>query len=351
MRIKSAILQVTHPHSLESLVHMFQAVGIECLLPNDACRSELLRCGCDTVVDVDRFYQAWDIEPRYRLNTVPPGALRRRDTLYVDIKAHRNGPRLWRYYPNLEANTLWYRINGGRPCNVPGKGDEINPPCPVLTPDRWFSRLGQPEVPQATLNKSYSFWPPFVRWEDFQTARRPHESPVCLVHNVSGWGYNELGDHLSAPAGPIRLRRYGGYGSPDGLLSYKEVPRTLSEALCLVHLQGQDCPGYALYEAIASACPVVVSRCFTGRWCMAGELFVEGETCLCFDRDYADGERAVDFPACAREAEGAIERLQDRELNQQIGEAARVRLSNIMWGRYPDYDHASLRSFLERMYP
>lgn len=353
--MKTAVCQVGHPGSLDSLAMMLRAVDYKVKVPGDRLMDALKHVGCDTIVSAANMAGGWN----GRLLTAPHeeatvADMLSRETVYVDTKAHRNGPKVVSRWPSLSGRVLWYRINGARPCHVPGKGDELNPGCPVLTPDPWYSELGRGYVPDATLARSYSMWPPYARWDEHQRPRqRSFAPPVCLTHALDGWGYGDVGRLLAKSVG---LKRYGGYGSPDGIYPMKDVPMLLSSAVCLLHLKSQDCPGYSLYEALASACPVVVSRMLID-WCMMHSLFEEGVTCLCYDRGVADGGAKdgqclpIDAKECAREAAERVAELRDPATNRRIGEAGRERLRQLMWSRDARSSTESLTEFMSREFP
>lgn len=369
---KTAILQVADTGPLESLVVMLRAVGYECNLPTEALRRELRSLGCDTVLGVNDLVRSGSYDRPLDLTEAGPADMSGAD-LYVDIKAHRNGPPVWARWPNLKGRTLWYRINGGEPEHVittrgEDCGDEVNVPCPVLTPNLWY-RLNPAEY-RSTWNGAplwkgptpttpdwnglaYPHWPPFVRWADYDHRRNSiqgggvrYEPPLCLVHNVRGWGYSDL-------VGPMRelgVRCHGG-GSPDGLLPHSHVAARLSSALCLVHLKSSDAPGYALYEALASACPVVCTRRLVWRNRMQ-ELFVPGETCLVVeDGESHAGLTPAEQESFVRQVGAYLERLADPDENRRIGEAGKARLEKLMWSADKPEDVASLRSFFQRNFP
>jgi hypothetical protein len=358
MKLSTAICQVGHPGSLESLVTMLTAVGINCLVPNGELRDHLKKMELDTVVDAKSTAIGWGGDILVKVGQATIRDLDRPDVLYIDIKAHRNGPRLWKHYSHLEKATLWYRINGGRPCIIPGKGDELDPPCPVLTPDPWYNGelpFNKDEarrvLPLGTLDRSYSCWPPFFRIQDHLQHLRAVEvytRPVSLIHNLNGWGYGEIGEELRKS---IDLECYGGYGSPDGLMPYKGIETTLGDALCMVHLKSQDCPGYALYEALASACPVIVTRMLIN-WCHMEELLIPGRTCFAFEHDQqvvADTTPdPVNAESCIQEIKDCVKLLQNPEWNKKIGEAGRKKLLEVMWTA--GKDGPSLADFMERMF-
>lgn len=352
--VRTAICQVGHPGALDSLVLMFKAVGWRVRVPGDHLRNQMRLQGCDTIVNADSLSRGWGGS----LATGPHEVATIADmtdpfAIVIDTKAHRNGPKLWSRWSSLQTRTLWYRINGGRPCIVESKGNELEPPCPVLTPDQWY-RPDKPlngTIPQSTLDKSYSFWPPYARWSDHWRPRKTtYTPPVCLVHGLNGWGYGEVGEELRKSIG---LKCHGGYGSPDTMLRMDLVPEALSQAICLVHLKSQDCPGYSLYEALASGCPVVVSRMLI-EWCKMSDLFIEGETCLCYDKGMVDtpaGYEPIDQVGCVNEIKKCVGELKDPVLNRKIGEAGRAMLRKLMWSSQAHSSTQSLTDFLNRMFP
>lgn len=351
---KIAVLQVADTGPLESLVIMLRGQDYECRLPTDKFKAELRSLGCDTVLDVKGLIQGMGYSPPMKLphadlkDLQTPGVI----DLYVDIKAHRNGPKIWTKYSHLKDKTLWYRINGGKPEHVikPGGedcGDEVNPPCPVLTPNLWYRDLqfkGMCDVSDQPLDEAYACWPPFYRFDEylFQNGRERQgrwEPPVCLTHNVAGWGYRDLIE----PAQRMGIRCYGA-GSPDGLIQHSVVARMLSNTLALVHLKTSDAPGYSLYEALAAGCPCIVSRCLIWKNRME-ELFVDDETCLTFGR--ASHEfTPEDVPSHMMEINDALMRLKNPTENSRIGRAGHDRLKELMW--HERRDHASLAEFLGR---
>lgn len=338
--MKIAVLQVCDTGPLESLVVMLRSAGYQCYLPNDSLKSRFRFAGCDTVLDVKGLVDNWGYDQPMPLPLADSDILDKCD-LYVDIKAHRNGPKLWNKWPRLQGRTLWYRINGGEPEHVIRNkedfGDERNPPCPVLTPNLWYREPG----PWQAI--SYACWPPFYRFNDYYAlwVREPlyFSDPICLTHNLVGWGYGELIDRCVS----LGVRCYGNR-SPQGLISHKEIPKLLSHAKCLVHLKTSDAPGYSLYEALAAACPLVVSRSLIWRNKM-GELFEPGVTCLAFDKPtHAD----CDVDSCQGEIKAAIEQLSDPEENRRIGMAGKERLQALLWN--VERDGHGLSEFLRKCF-
>lgn len=225
------------------------------------------------------------------------------------MKAHRNGPKLWQAFPALKERTLWYRINGGKPEHVINErgdhGDEINPPCPVLTPNQWYK--DKSVMSRGGLSNAYTCWPPFYRFDEYldRYPRKPTEPPLCLIHGIEGWGYRDLVE-------PMRKLGVGCYGvnAPDGLINHRDIPKRLSKALCMVHLKSSDAPGYALYEAMAAGCPIVCTRRLIWR-CRMEELLIPGETCLVFDRETHEGLTKKDVEECLAEVGGHLRELRN----------------------------------------
>ena len=336
---KLAICQVADTGPLESLVTMLRSSGYECLIPNKQLRAKLREIGCDTVLDIDGLVRGMGYSQPMPLPSASVQQMSEVD-LYVDIKGYRNGPLVWEHWPNLKDKTLWYRINGGKPENHPVAGDEINPPCPILTPNLWYRDKGP------WSKKAYSFWPPFLRFDDYYVKNGRvsggYTDPVCLTHNLAGWGYRLLIE----PIRELGVRCYG-EGSPDGLIQHSQVAEHLREALCMVHLKSSDAPGYSLYETMAAACPLVVTRRLIWRNRMQ-DLLEPGVTCLVFDQETEENLSPEDVTECTREVSEALVQLSDPVENERIGKAGHQRLKDVMWNE--DKDTKSLAKFMSGMY-
>jgi hypothetical protein len=344
--MKRAILQVADQGPTESLVLMLRAVGYTCLLPSARLRSELRSvCGrAGLVLDVDSLVRGMGYEvPRMGGAAIPEADEIRPGDVYADVKAHRVYDSVVGRWPHLRDRVLWYRINGCSPEHVikpDGEdcGDEVNPPCPVLTPNMWYKRPGPWQ------DRSYAVYPPFYRADEYypvhgRTASGP---PVCLVHGALGWGYGRLFDGFRAMG--VRIL---GAGSPDGLVSHAKIPATLAGALCMVHLKSSDSPGYAIYECLAAGCPLVCTRRLIWRSALE-ELLVPGETCLVFDRETHEGLTDADVASCTAEVRDHLERLRDPAENARIGQAGRERLRATTWSEGRAEDVESLRAFMAR---
>lgn len=361
---KTAILNVADQGPLESLVLMLQSVGYKCCLPTTGLRDHLRKIGCEMVLDPVDLTRSMGYDPPFWLPAVPTNFVPACD-LFVDVKVQKNHEKLVNEWPPLLGKILWYRINGGQPehvINIRGDhGDEMNPPTPILTPNMWYSKdhiiderriehgdgtSGIVSIPRPApwAGRAYACWPPFHRFDEYFTRHGRTDSytePVCLIHNLRGWGYEALIEN----ARNLGVKCYGA-GSPDGLLKHSVVPSLLSSTRCMVHMKSNDAPGYALYEALAAACPVVCTRRLIWRNCMHS-LFEPDKTCLVFDQETHDGLTEADVRECTRELAEHLNRLSDPAENRRIGEAGRKRLQEVMWNETRPKDLGSLDRFMK----
>lgn len=388
----TAILTVADSGPLESIVQMLNSVGIGCVIPNDRLKDQLRKWGLDTILNQSDLELNMGYAATFPLPSATVEDLDRDDILFVDVKAHRNGPRLWKHKHHLKGRTLWYRINGGKPEHVINDrgdhGDEVNIPCPILTPNLWYKQefevapcpvcgngtpppestriareslcceCGDRGVVNAQMpwrGKSFACWPPFARLPEYDPQRRPgngidhyfkkYTNPLCLIHNCSGWGYNALIPHVREMG--VRVH---GQGSPDGLLQHGEARVRLETSLAMVHLKSSDAPGYAIYEALASGCPLICSRRLIWRNRMQ-DLLIPNRTCLTFDLETHAHMDDAAADVCALEIEEHLERLSDHTENRRIGNAGRERLEEVMWSAKRDTDVSSLLDFFQRNFP
>ncbi len=338
-----AVIQCADTGPVESLALMLETVGLEPRIPDARLRDRLVGLGCDTVCDPAGLVSGMGYDPLH-IETIGVDGLIVDASVLFEIKAHRNGPLIWKEWPTLKSRTIWYRINGGKPEITERGGDEINIPCPILTPNLWYGcnpldiDLGDKadsRFHDANWGgQAYAMWPPFVRAGDYYARERgdSYSDPVCLIHGVAGWGYGNCVDKVRT----LGVKFYGSHGSPDGLVQHSDVPELLSKALCMVHLKSNDCPGYSMYEAICAGCPLVIPRRLIRRMKMQ-ELFVPDATCLVWDQEGDDYGRGPHDPdEIAEEIKVCIDRLRDPELNRTIGTNARVRLDRIMWNARRD---------------
>jgi hypothetical protein len=328
---------------------MLRSAGYECYLPDDNLKQELRSLGCDTVLDVEGLVKGWGYSQPNHLPLATSKMMKTTD-LYVDIKAHRNGKRVWQRWPELKDRVLWYRINGCRPEHVVKSdgtdcGDEVNPGVPILTPNLWYRDdpvtytewlgcLDGPHPGKDWGGSAYTCWPPFAKWDQYQDKhgrQDKYSEPICLVHNVAGWGYSGL---IPVVRDRLGIKFYGG-GSPDGLIQHGGVAELLSKTIALVHLKSNDAPGYALYEALAAGCPVIVPRRLIWRSRME-ELWEDGVTCHVFDKPTHDPLSGMEIEECTREISDALKALSNPAINKDIGNAGRRRLASLMWAEHVD---------------
>lgn len=341
-----AILQVADQGPLESIVVMLRSIGIECLYPCFNLRQELRRIGMTLVLEIESLVKGMGYDRPFDIPPAELSDMERGDIIYVDVKAHRDYSKVTSRWPNLKNRVLWYRIQGGQPEHVVNArgdhGNEVSPPCPILTPNLWYREPG----PWGDM--SYSCWPPFYRFNEYCLPRPPTElytfqRPICLTHNLVGWGYGGLIEEVRK----LGVICYGN-GSPDGLIQHQEVRPALASALALVHLKSSDAPGYSLYEALASGCPVVCSRRLIWRNRMQ-DLFIPGETCLVFDRETHEGLTDAEVISCKAEIQLALSKLANPVYNRKIGQAGKEKLRQLMWSKDRSEDVASLRAFLDKV--
>lgn len=360
MANRIAIIQCADTGPLESLVIMLRVAGYDCYLPSVALQGLLKSIGCDTVLSVGSLVRDWGYDPPFDLPEASPSLIRAAD-LYVDIKAHRSYDKVVTRWPTLGGKVLWYRINGGKPEIVPGCGDEVNPPCPVLTPNQWYGKGWIETTPidktEGWVTKdpapwSYSCWPPFHRFDDYTRRKRWSQldpsrlptQPICLIHNINGWGYQDLVPVLRDRAG---LKCYG-VRSPDGMVRHCDIPNLLANTLAMVHLKSSDAPGYAIYECLAAGCPLVCTKRLIWR-CRMGELLEDSVTCLTFDRETHDPLSPQDVEDCTTEVQAALAKLTSAEYNSFIGRQGRERLQQLMWR--PDRDGPGFTDWMRRHFP
>jgi hypothetical protein len=323
---------------------MLTAAGYQCYSIGESLGQYLRSIGCGTVVSIKVARRREGGDAPMSLPVANAKEELDAADLYVDVKAQRNAEKVWEKHPNLKGKVLWYRINAGEPEHAVREGvdlgDEINPPCPILTPNLWYRRQGP------WSNKAYVCWLPFYRFNEYAPRGQTYSNPICLNQNIVG--YN-MGDWVEGAA-RLGIQIFG-YKSPGGLISHSLVPQLLASTLAMVHLKQADAPGYALYEALAAACPILISQRFLYRT-LSQEMFEEGVTCLVFDRvdeslvhtQYTKGQIADGL----NEIASHLQRLKNPDTNRRFGEAGRNRLKHLMWNEERDGD--SFRTWMGRMF-
>ena len=332
--MKLVILNCPDMHPIESFREMLASAGYETKLAGSDLRQALRNAGLPYVLHWSDLKHMGYLAPS---PAVPEASLEDfyRCDLFADLKVNgcRKALETWTH---LRDRVLWYRIQGGEPEITEKGGDEINLPCPVLTANHWY------RGDQRFNKTSYVCWLPFVR-EAAYSAPRPTEffDPVTLIHSVHGWGYGAIVNELRSK---LSLRIHGA-PSPDSCLENSQVPALLNRALCYVQLRSNDSPGYALYEAIAARCPLIVPRRFIKRMAVE-DLFVDRETCLCFDA--ADGDCASELWAegCIHEIARNVALLKDPVTNKVMAERMCRKFREQVWT--PMRDANSFREFMQR---
>lgn len=246
-------------------------------------------------------------------------------------------------FPRLEDKILWFCINAGVPgvvtSHAPYKMNPLKVPVPFVGSVKWYED-------ESSLEVSGPRYPSYLPLADKNSYvlrnKTTYADPICLIHNAKGWGgYGWITDHLTQLGVKIH-----GKGSPHGVLSTPQVKQHLSLSLCYVHLKSQDCPGYSLYEAMLTGCPVILPSQFLDLT-NYHDLYEHGETCLVIEDPMGDKtpERASVLINGVREA---VDRLQDPAENQRIGRNGRERLLQLMWNVERDglgFNHFMKRNF------
>lgn len=340
--MKLAILQMADTQEIETTTAILRAAGYETRICGDRLLKRLQSIGCDTLIPHKAMLSCGYPELLWDIPYADVGDLDTCD-LFVGIK-YRNLQKIWEHYPRLRNRSIWKRVNGARPENAPGGGEEVDVDCPVVTANLWYGT----EQYNAS-GRNYVHWPPYPRQGNYDPRLRndldaqQYGAPYCLCHRIEGWGFKAILDECI----DMGVQIYGN-GSPAGLLHHDNVPNLVSRALCLVHLKSVDCPGWALYEAMLGGCPVICANLLIER--MRGwDLFEPGVTCLAFGPPGDEtGRGDMEFDRCVQEIRTYIDMLKDPEVNRRIGLAGRARLLEVMWDAR--HDGEEFRQHMERQF-
>jgi glycosyltransferase involved in cell wall biosynthesis len=289
---------------------MLAAVGYQVLVPGGALKKHLSGI-CDMI-------------KRTHYSSRPQASVQdfRECDLYVGIKHWYFRP-IINATPRLKSKVLWFDINGGNPDRQLPAGHEYKrfppePNTPYVGSYKCYVGMGN----------QYSRYVPFASRGLFEKPRRDIDGKsMCLVHNVGNWGHGRLVPDLTNQVD------FFGARSPDGEIHRSEVPGKLRNARCYVHLKTKDCPGYALYSAMFSACPVIVTKTFieaTG----FSDLYEHEESCLISEPTVEGIRECIDAVASPK-------------LNRQIGEAGRQRAMKLVWSNRKKTDAESFREFMK----
>jgi len=253
-------------------------------------------------------------------------------SLYVTIRPGYL-PQLREHLPD-NVRLLWFEINGGLPGKVlkrKHKQRSLQVTTPYVGANRWYAN----DSPLLPTGPRYVCYPPYADAARYTSTNRgsPTNSPLCLVNAPERWGHG-------CAVKPLRAVgvQFWGRGTQNGYLPHRQVPSTLQAALCYVHVKSRDCPGYSLYQAMLTGCPVVVSDAFLWNTRYT-DLYQDEMTCL-VARGEGKKDRLVEsYIAC-------INSLQDSALNRRIGQAGKQRLLELMW--CSNRDAEGFQAFLER---
>ena len=260
-----ALVNVPHPEAVHSIRIMLESVGFEVVRERDR-EAEYVK---EWLV-----YEPYDV----------PETSDKECDLYVHVKPEK-----------LREGGLLFFINGG------SHGDN-DFGVPTVTSNFYIKNAFKTYVPY------------FNRHGIKPRETTQYKKPIGLLHGGFGWGFKRYFGGLE-PHVDI-----WGSKSPKGILPQIEVRKMLNETLCFVHMKSNDAPGYALYEAFASAVPIIVPRFFVNNT-MFHDLFIDGETCLMFDNDDASAkeETKEQTGEVVERIVRLIERLKDPDENYRIG--------------------------------
>lgn len=223
--------------------------------------------------------------------------------LYVDMK-RKDADDIIKAYPRLKGRTICYVINGG--------WDDYEDYCdyyPTITNNFW-------------IKGAYHVWSP-IEWDITPKDTVGDEPPIGLLHNARNWGFNKIMDEVIDKTG---LRVFGSYGSPMGILPNDKVEEYLKRTSCFVHLKASDCPGWALFEAMATATPLVITEFFVKRMGFE-DMYIDGKTCLMWGQgsfELKDDKNIVEYidqnaDRMVEQIADCVEKLKDPEYNYYIG--------------------------------
>lgn len=281
-----------------SLALMLESIGYEVfMLTDDAMRGYRQR-GYTGGVD-----QSLLRSMGYADCTVTPTDSAEGD-IFFDIKL-RDAESMRKIHPELRI--ALYPINGGYD-DYEHYGDHF----PTVTNNFW-------------IRSAFHVYSPMAGQPLTPKSEPGTEPPMDLLHNAYNWGMRSYLDRIIEKTG---LRVYGSCGSPMGLIHSDKVGEHLTKSTALVHIKASDCPGWALWEAFATATPVVVMELFVRRMKFE-DLYIDGETCLTwgagvFEQDSEDPRIIREFidermPAALEELYEKVERLKDPAYNRKIG--------------------------------
>lgn len=300
---KRAILAGIDTHPANSLALALRSVGYDVAMLSDKAMDELKKHGYEGGVR----HEMLGNMGYHGLNMpiVELAALDGAD-MFVDLKK-RDLDAFLAARPEFAGKVLCYLINGG--------GDDY------VNYGRYYPTITNNRLTEGNV---FWWWPPFDNVHGLvpRPERMEFDPPLALLHAAHNWGFGHI---LQQVIDQADLRVYGSYGSPMGIIRNDKLGEYLSTALAFVHPKASDAPGYALYEAFASAVPVVATQLLVERMRMQ-DLFEDEKTCLLWGKTsyVVEGDRIIEFmerekDVMIAEICASLERLKDPVLNSRIG--------------------------------
>lgn len=281
----------------ESLALMLESIGYEVFMLTDQAISDYRNKGYTGGVDQALLRSMGYMDAKIKPTDKVEG-------IFVDLKL-KDLESMLKIHPEVQG---WlYPINGGYD-DYEHYGDHY----PTITNNFW-------------IRNAFHVYSPNVG--ELKPKDKPGtEPPMDLLHNAFNWGMKSYLQDIIDKTG---LRVFGSYGSPMGLIKNDKVGEYLTNSIAFVHIKASDCPGWAIWEAFATATPVVVMDLFVKRMKFE-DLYIDGETCLTwgsdiFEQDPKDPRIIKEFvdermPAALEELYAKVQKLKDDpEYAHQLG--------------------------------
>lgn len=294
-----AVLTGIDTHPANSIALILRSVGYEVFMLSDVGLSKLRSKGYTGGVEQALLRSMGYHEPNVEFTDNPEG------DIFVDLKL-KDAQSYKSIFP--EAKVILYPINGGY-----DDYEDYAEYFPTITNNFWIKNAFHVYSPLDNVNNLKP------------KSEVGKEPPIDLLHNAYNWGMKSYIDDIRNNTG---LRIFGSYGSPDGMIKNTQVGEYMTNANSFVHIKASDCPGWALWEAFATATPVVVMSLFVKRMHFE-DLYIDGETCLTwgdniFEQDEKDPRIIKEFvdeqmPIALKELYQKVAKLKDPVYNRKIG--------------------------------